>query len=69
MLSSGKYNQYETDIPSLSKPIPLKKVDSYESKSNNNIFDPSKSSPPNDFMIKLMQRMTHFNNSSNFSQK
>ena len=69
MIRSGKYDQYETDVPSISKPIPIKRVDSYESKSNNNNFDPSKSSPPNEFMIKLYQRMNHFNNSSNFSQK
>jgi hypothetical protein len=25
-----------------------------------NFFDPSKSSPPNDFMIKLYMRMSHF---------
>jgi hypothetical protein len=69
MMQSGKYDKYETDIPALSKPIPIQKVDSYENKSNNNIFDPSKSSPPNEFMIKLLQRINGFNNSSNFSQK
>lgn len=25
-----------------------------------NFFDPSKSSPPNEFMLKLKQRMTHY---------
>ncbi len=35
-----------------------------------NSFDPSKSSPPNDFMIKLQARyMNHFNNSDILSQK
>ena len=53
MIKASKYNQYETDVPSISKPIPIKKVNSFESKSNNNNFDPSKSSPPNNFMIKL----------------
>lgn len=27
-----------------------------------NFFDPTKSSPPNDFMIKLHMRMTRYNN-------
>ena len=61
--------KYETDIPILNKPIPIKRVDSYESKSNNNNFDPSKSSPPNEFMIKLYQRMNYLNSSTNFSEK
>ncbi len=61
--------KYETDIPSISKPIPIKKVDSFESKSNNNNFDPSKSSPPNNFMMKLMTRINYFNNDSNFSEQ
>ena len=69
MIKAGKYNQYETDVPNISKPIPIKKVDSFESKSNNNNFDPSKSSPPNEFMIKLYKRMNHFNSSSNLSEK
>jgi hypothetical protein len=28
-----------------------------------NLFDPTKSSPPNDFMIKLQKRMSIYNNS------
>lgn len=27
---------------------------------NQNFFDPSKSSPPNDFMLKLKLRMSHY---------
>jgi len=27
-------------------------------------FDPSKSSPPNEFMLKLQLRMSHYNNSN-----
>ena len=69
MIKASKYNQYETDVPTISKPIPIQKVNSFESKSNNNNFDPSKSSPPNDFMMKLYQRMHHFKSSSNFSEK
>lgn len=67
--NSDKNYKYETDIPSISKPVPIKRVNSYESKSNNNIFDPSKSSPPNEFMIKLYKRMNYWNNSTNFSEK
>jgi len=67
--NTDKNYKYETDIPVLNKPIPIKRVNSHESKSNNNNFDPSKSSPPNDFMIKLFQRMNQFNNSENFSEK
>jgi hypothetical protein len=29
-----------------------------------NLFDPTKSSPPNDFMIKLQKRMSIYNNNS-----
>jgi len=37
---------------------------------NEKSFDPSKSSPPNDFMIKLQARyMNYFNNSDILSQK
>jgi len=31
-----------------------------------NFFDPSKSSPPNDFMIKLHMRMNMYNNVSHY---
>ena len=30
-----------------------------------NVFDPSKSSPPNDFMLKLQLRMSIYNNLNN----
>ena len=30
-----------------------------------NVFDPSKSSPPNDFMLKLQLRMSIYNNFNN----
>lgn len=43
------------------QPIPLKKVTSFENSSelslNNTFFDPSKMSPPNSFMDKLIKRM------------
>lgn len=69
LCNSEKNYKYETDIPTISKPIPIKRVDSYESKSNNNNFDPSKSSPPNEFMIKMYKRMNYFENSKNLSEK
>ena len=39
-----------------------KKVDFSETEYSltQNIFDPSKSSPPNEFMLKLKQRMAHY---------
>ena len=43
------------------QPIPLKKVTSFENSSelslNHTFFDPSKMSPPNNFMDKLIKRM------------
>ena len=40
--------------PTEYEPIPMVAVESFESKLDNNSFDPSKFSPPNDFMNKLM---------------
>jgi hypothetical protein len=52
------------------KPIPLETVKSFESKLDNNSFDPSKFSPPNDFMNKLMFRMNNYErNSPTFTKK
>lgn len=67
--NSDKNYKYETDIPTISKPIQIKRVDSYESKSNNNNFDPSKSSPPNEFMMKLYKRMQDYKKPDIFSEK
>ena len=45
-------------------PIPLKKLSSFESKSelsvNHAVIDPSKMSPPNNFMETLMKRMDNY---------
>ena len=59
-------------IDERSKIIPIKKNLSTNMKEYNNIqseyslkqnfFDPSKSSPPNEFMIKLHMRMNMYNN-------
>ena len=46
------------------KPIPLKKVSSFETNSelslNHAVIDPSKMSPPNNFMDTLMKRMDNY---------
>lgn len=56
-------------IPERSEPIPIKKNLTTSMKINSpkgeyslkqNFFDPSKSSPPNDFMIKLHMRMNKY---------
>ena len=57
-----------------SKNIPIKKNLSTSMKDFSNIqseyslkqnfFDPTKSSPPNDFMLKLQKRMSIYNNNS-----
>ena len=61
------------------KNIPLKKTNSYESRElslNTSYIDPSKMSPPNDFMEKLMKRMDNYysptsdsNSNSNSNRK
>tara|TARA_Y100000591_G_C21288247_1_gene430602 strand:+ start:114 stop:344 length:231 start_codon:yes stop_codon:yes gene_type:complete len=52
------------------KEIPLETVKSFESKLDNNSFDPCKFSPPNDFMNKLMTRMNSYErNSPTFTKK
>ena len=67
-------NQYV--IRERSLPIPIKQNLSTSMKINSpkgeyslkqNFFDPSKSSPPNEFMIKLHMRMSNYN--SNISTK
>lgn len=46
------------------RPIPLKKMSSFESNSelslNHAVIDPSKMSPPNNFMETLMKRMDNY---------
>ena len=51
------------------KVIPLETVKSFESKLDNNSFDPCKFSPPNDFMNKLMIRMNNYERNSHILQK
>lgn len=58
---------------SQSIPIPKssptnKKIDFYanEYSLNSSFFDPSKSSPPNEFLLKLQLRMKHYDSFNNF---
>uniref|UniRef100_A0A6C0EGQ4 Uncharacterized protein n=1 Tax=viral metagenome TaxID=1070528 RepID=A0A6C0EGQ4_9ZZZZ len=46
------------------KEIPLESVKSFESKLDNNSFDPCKFSPPNNFMNKLLSRMNTYERNS-----
>ena len=65
MISNQRINYTKTNI------IPIKKNLSTSMKATNptieyslkqNFFDPSKSSPPNEFMIKLHMRINMYNN-------
>ena len=42
-------------------PIQITRCDSKEYSLKQNFFDPTKSSPPNEFILKLQNRMTHYN--------
>ena len=55
----GQQNALKLENEEL-KEIPLQTTKSFESKLDNNSFDPSKFSPPNDFMNKLMNRMSNY---------
>lgn len=65
MQACGSRNIYEKAIP-----IPIKRISSTSSNLsensdneyslNHNFFDPSKSSPPNEFMAKLKKRMSAY---------
>lgn len=48
----------------LAIPIKESKTPTAEYSLTHNFFDPSKSSPPNDFMIKLQMRMSRLNKSN-----
>jgi hypothetical protein len=50
----------EVKINDISKNF-LIKENNKEYSLNNNYFDPSNHSPPNDFIIKLRQRITNYN--------
>jgi hypothetical protein len=48
-------------------PTSIKTIKEYSLKQN--VFDPSKSSPPNDFILKLQLRMAIYNNSDSFERE
>ena len=48
-------------------PTSIKTIKEYSLKQN--VFDPFKSSPPNDFMLKLQLRMAIYNNSDSFERE
>ena len=59
-------------INKISTPIPIQQTSPTNKRDNEktyslqeHIFDPSKSSPPNEFMLKLKLRMNHYNSFNN----
>ena len=48
-------------------PTSIKTIKEYSLKQN--VFDPSKSSPPNDFILKLQLRMAIYNKSDSFERE
>jgi hypothetical protein len=64
MLSNPRTIHERTSIIQIkqTRPTTAKKQIAEEYSLNQNVFDPSKSSPPNDFMMKLYARMNMYNN-------
>lgn len=65
MLSNPRTIHERTDMIQIKQTCSTtmkKKICKEEYSLNQNIFDPSKSSPPNDFMMKLYARMNMYNN-------
>ena len=53
-------NERSTSVPiKIPSPINMKE-ELHEYGLKHNFFDPSKSSPPNDFLLKLQNRMNHY---------
>lgn len=52
----------ENNNPEIAEPevVKIARVPSFESKLDNNSFDPSKFSPPNDFLLKLRERISNY---------
>ena len=57
-------NSYIHERQSIPIAIPMKKTSSFDYNKelalNNNVIDPSKMTPPDDFMDKLMKRMDNY---------
>ena len=65
------YNE-KTSIISIPQSSPTNKkgnIISNEYSLNQHIFDPTKSSPPNEFMLKLKLRMSHYNSFTNTDRR
>ena len=65
-------NSYNKCIINKSLPIQIQQPSTINKRDNEklyslqeHIFDPSKSSPPNEFMLKLKLRMNHYNSFNN----
>jgi len=65
---SKQLNKERSIIIPINKNTPTTKEESPKSEYSlkQNLFDPSKSSPPNLFMIKLHMRMSMYNNTSSY---
>ncbi len=61
--TTQKNNPQSTSIP-IQIPSSSSKEDLCEYGLKQNFFDPSKSSPPNDFLLNLHKRMNHYSSSS-----
>ena len=60
----GRFNNERSSIIPISPSSPTNKYLVNEYSLKENFFDPSKSSPPNEFMKKLQQRMNIYNSYS-----
>ena len=67
MNSYNKSNINKRSLPiQIQQPSPINKIETEKLYSlQEHIFDPSKSSPPNEFMLKLKLRMNHYNSFNN----
>jgi hypothetical protein len=65
----NNHKQERSKIIPIPKSSPTNKTVDYinEYSLNNSFFDPSKSSPPNEFMLKLQLRMKHYDSFNNFN--
>jgi hypothetical protein len=63
-MQSNKCNERSTNIPIKKNLSTMIKINSPKSEYSmkQNLFDPSKSSPPNNFMSKLEKRIKFYNN-------
>lgn len=55
----------KSKIIPINKTLNTKNNEDFKYSLTNNFFDPSKNSPPNEFMLKLKLRMSHYDSFSN----